>query len=75
MVANIRHYFTIWGNHVMDDPAPLSDEELERHADRLVFGTWDSDIKPSAPAFNAPKTKQIRLQVGCFIKVINSLTY
>lgn len=54
-IANIRHYFTIWGDHLMDDPAPLTDEELEEHADRLIFGIWDSDIRPEEPTFQVPR--------------------
>ncbi|KAI4594727.1 hypothetical protein KJ359_007530 [Pestalotiopsis sp. 9143b] len=65
-IAKIRHYFTIWGELLLDDPAPLTDEELEEHSDQLIFGTWDSDIRPREPAFQAPQVSQTRLQIGHF---------
>ncbi|KAI0167660.1 hypothetical protein BJ166DRAFT_577266 [Pestalotiopsis sp. NC0098] len=52
----------------MDDPAPLSDEELEQHADQLVFDGWDAFMKPDAPSFEAPQVSATRVQIGYFSK-------
>lgn len=67
--ASIRDCFTSWGKVVMDDPAPLSDEELKQHADQLVFDGWDAFMKPDAPSFEAPQVSATRVQIGYFSKV------
>ncbi|KAK6207285.1 hypothetical protein LQW54_007243 [Pestalotiopsis sp. IQ-011] len=64
--ASIRDYFTSWSKVVMDDPAPLSDGELEQHADQLVFDGWDGFMKPDAPPLEAPKVSATRVQIGYF---------
>lgn len=63
-VEIIQDEFADWSKTLMDDPAPLTGDELEKEADRLVFANWDTDIPPPIPYFRAPELIETRVQIG-----------
>ncbi|ETS76249.1 hypothetical protein PFICI_11636 [Pestalotiopsis fici W106-1] len=68
MKEKIRDYFTKWSKHFRENPRRLTDAELRRLADGLVFRGWTSAESLPPIKFHGPKLDSNRIQVGRFIK-------